>query len=207
MSATITVIERATVARINEEHQACQRAYGDALAHALEAGRLLSEVKMQLRHGEFGLWLGEHFEGSDRTARTYMQLAAAPEQERQRVADLSLRQARDEIAKPKRVTASDAGALLQGLGGQPADGLLPARIDQARDRLRDQAPTDAWTEPERRKLGRATGMLDAGLSKLDDASKTESLSRYSIGETIREAVNETRRAAALLEELAFSFER
>jgi len=67
------------VDRINREHQLCQRAYGDALAHAIEAGLLLLGVKAELPHGRFMAWIEEHFAGSQRTANIYMQLAAVPQ--------------------------------------------------------------------------------------------------------------------------------
>lgn len=59
--------------RVNEEHAACELSVRGAVQHALEAGRLLTEVKAQVGHGNFGTWLAENFEGSERAARSYMQ--------------------------------------------------------------------------------------------------------------------------------------
>jgi hypothetical protein len=71
-------VEQQTAERINREHELCQRAYRDALAHALEAGRLLLDAKAKLPHGRFMPWIEKHFAGSQRTANVYKQLADAP---------------------------------------------------------------------------------------------------------------------------------
>ena len=60
---------------INHHHQqACLRA-GEAINHAIEAGKLLIAVKQRLPHGEFGGWLEKNLEVSDRHARRYMAAA------------------------------------------------------------------------------------------------------------------------------------
>ena len=60
---------------INHHHQqACLRA-GEAINHAIEAGKLLMRVKARLPHGEFGNWLEKNLEVSDRHARRYMAAA------------------------------------------------------------------------------------------------------------------------------------
>jgi 16S rRNA G966 N2-methylase RsmD len=43
--------------------------------HAIRAGDALVAVKAQLKHGEWLPWLDANFDGSERTARVYMQLA------------------------------------------------------------------------------------------------------------------------------------
>ena len=67
-------------ARINREHQACLQAAGKAIDHAMRCGDLLTEAKAGCRHGGWQGWLEENFEGSARTARGYMQIAANREQ-------------------------------------------------------------------------------------------------------------------------------
>lgn len=60
---------------INHHHtQACLRA-GEAVNHAIEAGKLLMHVKSRLPHGEFGDWLGKNLDVTDRQARRYMAAA------------------------------------------------------------------------------------------------------------------------------------
>jgi len=61
--------------QINEEHRAAFKAMVDTLNHAVVAGALLLEAKKLVKHGEWGAWLEENFEGSDRTTRDYMRLA------------------------------------------------------------------------------------------------------------------------------------
>lgn len=68
-----------------------------AVEYAFEIGQLLNEAKPQLKHGEWEAWLTEHCHLAQRTARAYMKLAKAypalSEAERQRVADLPVREA------------------------------------------------------------------------------------------------------------------
>src|SRR5581483_3554747 len=101
----------------------------------------------------------------------------------QEPANLTIESALKQVTKPKRATASDAGALLQGLAGSTAAAIEPARIDHARDRLRHTQPQDAWTDQERRKAQRAAGILADAQAKLDDV-QAASLSRFSISETL-----------------------
>ena len=66
----------ALAGRINAEHRACVGAMNGALGHALAAGSLLMQAKDQVKHGEWGAWVDENFEGSKRTAEIYMRLAS-----------------------------------------------------------------------------------------------------------------------------------
>lgn len=202
-TATITVIDRSTVKRILEEHEACERADREWVSHAIECGRLLAEVKAQLRHGEWGPWLADNFPASMRTAQTYMQLAAAPEEKRNAVAGLPLREARDEIATPRAQSPAQSTDQLRHLGGGRSPE-LERRLAEAREQ-REQA--ELWSEQERRKLARARDQLEDVLSRLDDAANTSSLSRESIGRLVREQAVTARQAASALDDLAFSFER
>ena len=90
--------------RINAEHRACGLALGTALEHALEAGRLLAEVKASLPHSEFGPWLESNFSWSDRTARVYLRLhdhRDEIEAKRQSSATLSIDRALKMLRPPK----------------------------------------------------------------------------------------------------------
>ena len=60
---------------INRLHPAAQRAAGDALQLAKEAGDLLVEVKTDLPHGAFLPWLAEHCEVGQRQAQRSMRLS------------------------------------------------------------------------------------------------------------------------------------
>jgi hypothetical protein len=60
---------------INHHHkQACLRA-GEAINHAIEAGKLLIAVKQRLPHGEFGGWLEKNIQVTARQAQRYMAAA------------------------------------------------------------------------------------------------------------------------------------
>lgn len=60
---------------INHHHQqACLRA-GEAINHAIEAGKLLIAVKQRLPHGEFGNWLEKNIQVTQRQAQRYIAAA------------------------------------------------------------------------------------------------------------------------------------
>lgn len=63
-------------ARIRDLHAEAHRLADAAIDRAVEAGRLLAEVKSALPHGEFGSWVATHCGFSDRTARRYLRLHA-----------------------------------------------------------------------------------------------------------------------------------
>ena len=90
--------------RINAEHRAAERAAKSAIDHALRAGELLIEAKSAVGHGDWLPWLAENFEGSERTAQTYMRVARRwPQLEgkAQRVPDLGVREAVRLLSEPK----------------------------------------------------------------------------------------------------------
>jgi hypothetical protein len=60
---------------INREHAAAAAAAETAVGHALNAGRLLLQVKAHLAHGEFLPWLRASCAVKQRQARQYMRLA------------------------------------------------------------------------------------------------------------------------------------
>jgi hypothetical protein len=102
---TVAAPVAATLAdAIRTELAAAKDAAASAVDHACRAGELLIQAKESCSHGEWGAWLHENTEISERTARVYMQLARRwrklPEAERQRVAVLPLRQALIEGARP-----------------------------------------------------------------------------------------------------------
>jgi hypothetical protein len=83
------------VTQINKAHGQVEQAFSSAMDHALVVGDLLLKAKSQLKHGEFKPWITNNCEFSDRMARAYMRVAEQfpklPDEERQRVADMSLR--------------------------------------------------------------------------------------------------------------------
>ncbi|MDP9437836.1 MAG: DUF3102 domain-containing protein [Actinomycetota bacterium] len=101
--------------RVNAEHRACDEAVGAALGHAINAGELLLEAKGRIKHGEWGSWVRDNFEGSARTAQAYMKVArelpGLEGTKAQRVADLSFREALRELSSP-----SENGEVVEVLG-------------------------------------------------------------------------------------------
>lgn len=87
---------------INEKVAEAENKARGAMQCALEAGALLVKAKEQVPHGQWEGWLADNCAVAPRTARSYMKLATAfpalPEAERQRVADLPLREAVKAIA-------------------------------------------------------------------------------------------------------------
>lgn len=89
---------------INSAHREVEEVLKAGLSRAMEAGELLIEAKDKVAHGEWGVWLKENFEGSERTAQAYMKVARnreALEAKTAAVADLSFRGALKELAAPK----------------------------------------------------------------------------------------------------------
>jgi hypothetical protein len=72
-NATVDLPSLAT--RLNAEHQAACASADQTLAHAIEAGRLLTQAKDAVGHGGWIAWLERNFEGSPRLAQQYMRLA------------------------------------------------------------------------------------------------------------------------------------
>jgi hypothetical protein len=61
-------------AGINSALEECDRAAREVIYWAMEAGRLLEEVKNQLEHGLFEAWVLAHCRVTPRMARLYRQL-------------------------------------------------------------------------------------------------------------------------------------
>lgn len=104
-----TVIAEQLVGRIRDAHEAASAAARSALGHALEAGRLLAEAKDAVPHGGWA----DYVAGCGmptRTAALYMRLHRHRDRldDRQRVADLSVRQAARLLAEPKGEAVIDA---------------------------------------------------------------------------------------------------
>jgi hypothetical protein len=89
----------------NVKRASIVQAIGGMLYDARDCGRLLIEAKQLVGHGNFAAYLKQHFTGSDREARRYMQIAREwPAIEAHiksdTVADLSIRGALSLLAEP-----------------------------------------------------------------------------------------------------------
>jgi hypothetical protein len=89
-------------AQIAAAHEAAQTAHKSAVAHAVRAGELLLSAKANVPHGEWLAWIDANCKFTARTATGYMRIALLPRPKQQRVADLSLRQALDVLAEPRK---------------------------------------------------------------------------------------------------------
>jgi hypothetical protein len=84
----------ALVEIVRAAHQAVREASRNALREAITAGLVLLHLKEMVKHGEWGHYLRQRCELSERTAQIYMRLAEHHdliEADPQRAADLSLR--------------------------------------------------------------------------------------------------------------------
>ena len=101
---TTTDILTGLARRINEEHARCESAAATAVQHAVAAGTLLIEAKMQVSHGQWLHWVEANCTFSTRTAQGYMRIAAQADElggNTQRVAHLPIRQALALLAEPQ----------------------------------------------------------------------------------------------------------
>jgi len=131
--------------RINAEHRACEGAATEALRHAIEAGRLLQQVKASLPHGTWLAWLDENFEGSARTAQVYLRLDRDRfllEANAQSAAHLSIAGALDALVQPPKGLPQDVDPVArEQVSGQrlPPDEEAEERISDADYLLRTLA--------------------------------------------------------------------
>src|SRR3954451_19235768 len=110
MTALTAVAPAAELAeRINAAPREVEQAMRDAVARAVVVGELLAEAKALVGHGGWEEWIEANCTVSARTARAYMRLAGElsklPDEKRQRVADLSLREAIAALADDSRKVA------------------------------------------------------------------------------------------------------
>jgi hypothetical protein len=125
----------AYVSKIKIEHEAAQAKAGEAVAHAVECGRLLLGVKSKLPHGTFETWIKNNVSFSAETARRYMRVAS----NRSRVTEMtSLRAALETIAAPRKIeppapvaTNSVLPVDPESREASPALEVVPAPIDKA----------------------------------------------------------------------------
>ena len=217
-TAVITMIDRATIDLINEEHELCERASQDALGHAIEAGKLLTEVKAQLNHGEWLPWIDENFTGSERTAQIYMQVAGKQEVlNTQTSALLSIAGALEQISEPKPKPQPKPAPVQESPVTDPPPSIDQLRPDNSEsspelERRRVEAQTrneqeSTWNDIQRRKLANVRERLEDVLLRLEGLEHTSSLTRASIGEILRGQGVVTHEIVKGLEDLAFSFDK
>ena len=150
---------KALAADIQRHHDDAQRCAGEAVEHARRAGEALLQAKAEIGHGKFQAWFdAAKFTFSDRTARGYMRVARElpnlPDGKRQRVADLSLRQALEYLAEPRQTDLQKAEAL------QARADTVRQTLDTLREDL-DKAETPAECARVRDTAARLAGEAHA----------------------------------------------
>jgi Protein of unknown function (DUF3102) len=89
--------KKASLLELASQIKSAHRAVGQAMLHAIEAGKLLLEAKKQVPHGEWLSWLETSCDMPERTAQAYMRIARnlgqLDQPNTQRVAYLSVRDA------------------------------------------------------------------------------------------------------------------
>jgi hypothetical protein len=102
--ASVTSTKSNIAAAINAAHVGVEAGKREGTRFAIEAGRLLSQARDTVPHGGWDAWIKANCTMSPRTAQLYMKLArhvGGDPAKARRVADLSLRDAAREIAKPR----------------------------------------------------------------------------------------------------------
>jgi hypothetical protein len=91
---------------VRTEHAHIETALRESMAQAIHIGGLLTEAKGLVKHGEWGKWIAENCQFSERTAQNYMRVYSRfPEiSKTQHVADLTYREAVAMLAEPKQDT-------------------------------------------------------------------------------------------------------
>lgn len=194
---------------IEAEHQAAERCGRDAIVHAIAAGRLLAEAKGKLEHGEWLPFIEAHLTFGARTAQQYMQLYENRDQvqawldaDTNHDSHLTFTGALKQIQKPAPATSTqDVAAAMRQLASESEP-----RANQERTESGPQSePIAAWNDQQNRKRAKANHHLANASAYLAEAAGP--LSRDATATMLRHSAIEARHAAAVLDELAFSFEK
>jgi hypothetical protein len=151
----------------NHHHAGAERAARSAIEQARLAGEVLIRLKAECRHGEWGRQLKEHFSGSARTARSYMQLARNWEEIESKTAEsavLSVDEALKILAAPRspEEISRMLDALCQEMTSLSADESQRAAgiAQEAKTLERDLDVIIQACRGEPRKVAAAWGALD-----------------------------------------------
>lgn len=134
-----------------------QAAFNSALVSAWFAGNALIEVKSRCNHGEWLPWLNQNFEGDERTAQRYMQIASNTTRESDLDPEQSIRQYMatsfdgPETDKPESKTSSKGGSGGAGSARRDSVGIFADELVAVVERgqqLLVKLPTARWVEIE-----------------------------------------------------------
>lgn len=133
-SMTVREPDDALVDAIRREHNAAAAAAMTALDHAIEAGRLLSVARQNVKHGEWEAFVRNRCGIAERTARLYLRLDAHREvlTNRQRVAGLTVREAARLIAETNAEREPKSLEMASGDQPESSDMRIPAWYEPGR---------------------------------------------------------------------------
>jgi DNA adenine methylase len=179
------------VQAIEDEHQAALGAARSAINHAIRCGELLIQAKADLSHGAWAAWVDAHCTFSHRTATGYMRLARElpllDNQDRQRVANLSLREALSTLARQSRRQPQTAPATVAN-GAADGAPVVRAVIEKQAPPSPDEHLLAALTEViERHNLPPMVVLesLNALYCRIQKEHQLVTPSGASTGETLR----------------------
>jgi hypothetical protein len=170
--------------RINDEHKACQMAVVKALEHAIKAGEWLAKAKSKCPRGTWRNWLENNFEGSERTAQLYKRLYENREslQNRNGVADLSLRQAVAKLANPKMDKVEGNGDTASEVEDEE-EATLTTELYKVEDEEKSSGFEEAWArelfdpDPKKPDASKKGGLINK-LANVIDRVPPESFAEY-----------------------------
>ncbi len=192
---------------INTEHGHVETNKHKTIQHAIRCGELLLEMKQRVGHGNWLVWVEEHFEASERTARNYMEIAKSAA-----VADLkddtTMRSALRALAAPsqaKRAPRDEPQEAQAGSALAPA----PIPIEDA-ERILDAEVVDGPKAGLGKTHQLTWASLPARLSTIRQAFSEAAGNHFDdhhASEALYKASREAHQAAIDLEQLAAALEK
>ena len=188
---------------INTEHAHVETHKRNTIQHAIRCGELLLEMKQRVGHGNWGAWVGEHFDASERTARNYMEIAKSAA-----VADLhddtTMRSALRALASRSQSKETEREHATR----VPANGRLPIQDDELpiADAEVIEAPRAGLGKADQSTWASVPSRLTAIRRVFSEAASGE-LDDQSASKVLHEAAREARQAATDLEQLAAALEK
>lgn len=166
--------------RIREAHRQAEDQARNAVRLAAEAGADLAAAKREVEHGQWEAWVEANCHFSARAARGYMQIAdrmqALPEADRQRVAELPLREAFKAIAAPATDPAAaprPAGPKWVRMRSKADMERFHEELGDAASKLRLVARNVGANALQRKDFERARKALTSALEVLDQLAAAE----------------------------------
>jgi hypothetical protein len=156
--------------KINSATAAAETHAKSAMQHALDAGRLLKEAKLQVEHGQWEEWLLANCSRAPRTAQLYMRLTTKlgdlPIEMRNAVADLLLREAMQAITTGP-IAPSRASTSVRLMGGTEAARAVSVLRASAQAMQRSAREIDQSHPLNQGQVEQVRTRLQAAIAELD----------------------------------------